>query len=103
MALRAASINRRERFVAVVTLKKRGRWVVREVPLPKFLVEMLVAVHSFESAAADALLWTWCRSRSRAWQLVKQVMVEAGIEAGLHATHSIENGADSVHARRVSY
>jgi site-specific recombinase XerD len=84
LSLRTASVNRREGFVAVVTLKKRGRWVVREVPLPVFLVERLADVHRLESAAADTPLWTWCRSR--AWQLVKTVMAEARIDAGLHAT-----------------
>ena len=84
LSLCAGSVNRREGFVAIVTLKKRGRWVVREVPLPASLIEMLADVHELATAAADEPLWGW--SRSRAWQLVKEVMAQAGIHAGLHAT-----------------
>ena len=55
-----------------------------EVPLPASLIEMLADVHELATAAADEPLWGW--SRSRAWQLVKEVMAQAGIHAGLHAT-----------------
>lgn len=84
LALRAASINRREGIIAIVCLKKRGRWVVREVPIPRNCVDILACTHALDTAQPDTPLWTWCRSR--AWQLVKKVMAEAGIESGLHAT-----------------
>lgn len=84
LSLRAASVNRHDAIVAIVSLKKRGRWVVREVPIPESCVTMLVGVHRLDAASPDALLWTWCRCR--AWQLVKEVMAAAGIDHGLHAT-----------------
>jgi integrase len=84
LALRAASVIRQDGIVAIISLKKRGRWVVREVPIPADCVEELLAVHHLDTAAPDAHLWNW--SRCRAWQLVKGVMAEAGIDAGLHAT-----------------
>lgn len=84
LSLRAASINRHEGIVAIISLKKRGRWVVREVPVPASCVEMLVSVHRLDTTSPDTPLWTWCRCR--AWQLVKEVMAAAGIDHGLHAT-----------------
>ncbi len=84
LSLRAASINRLEGIVAIVSLKKRGRWVVREVPIPISCIEMLTDVHQLDTATPDTQLWTWCRCR--AWQLVKEVMAIAGIDHGLHAT-----------------
>lgn len=99
LSLCKASINCRDGFVAIVTLKKRGKLVVREVPLPPFLIEMMIDAHGLEARSPDAPLWTWCRCR--AWQLIKEVMAQAGIDAGLHATPKGLRHGFGLHAVRT--
>lgn len=84
LALTAASFDLADGFVAIRCLKKRSKVpIIREVPLPPDLLALLCDVHDIDRASTDRL-WTW--SRSRAWQLVKQIIHEAGIPAGPHAT-----------------
>lgn len=84
LALTPASVDAAEGFIAVRCLKKRSKaTVVREVPVPPELIDLLRAVHDLDTPCAGKL-WSW--SRSRAWQIVKQVMREAGIPSGPHAT-----------------
>ena len=64
----------------MLSLKKRGRLAVRLVPVPLFLLRRIVRVHGLarlDAAASRTRLWPW--GRTRAWQLVKSVMAEAGI------------------------
>ncbi|MCK1281776.1 site-specific integrase [Bradyrhizobium sp. 61] len=85
LALTAQSFDVTECFVAVRSLKKRSRAVViREIPLPEDVMAEIVRVHSLATGEHARKLWTWCRCR--AWQLVKTIMAEAHIEAGIHAT-----------------
>lgn len=85
LALRAGAIEADEGSVAIRSLKKRSHVViVREVPIPPLCVATLRRVHGLAQARPDARLWPW--SRSRAWQLVKSVMDQAGIAQGIHAT-----------------
>lgn len=84
LSLTAASFDLTDGFVAIRCLKKRSKVpIVREVPLPPDLLNLLCDVHDIDRSFTGRL-WTW--SRSRAWQLVKQVMHEAGLPAGPHAT-----------------
>jgi integrase len=79
--LRAADIEVASGLIAVRSLKKRGRLVVRQVPAPPALLDDLTSVHqlaSLELNETDTRLWSW--GRTRAWQLVKAVMVRARIE-----------------------
>jgi site-specific recombinase XerD len=85
LALCAGSIETDDAFIAIRSLKKRSRTViVREVPIPHSLVRTLTCVHRLGAGDGHRRLWSW--SRSRAWQLVKSVMVQAGITEGIHAT-----------------
>jgi len=85
LALCAGAIEAEEGSVAIRSLKKRSHAViVREVPIPPVCIKILRTVHGLAQARPDALLWPW--SRSRAWQLVKSVMDQAGIGRGIHAT-----------------
>ena len=85
LALRAGSIDMDEGSVAVRSLKKRSHAVfVREIPIPSLCAKTLQRVHQLGAAPPDTRLWSW--SRSRAWQLVKSIMDEAGIAQGIHAT-----------------
>lgn len=84
LALTAASFDVSEGFVAVRCLKKRSAApVIREVPLPSDLLELVRAVHGLDPTYLGRL-WHW--SRSGAWLIVKSVMREAGIADGPHAT-----------------
>ena len=85
LALCVGSIESEEAFIAFRSLKKRGHAVViREVPVPGSLIRILDHVHRLSASDQHRRLWNW--SRSRAWQLVKSVMAQAGITAGVHAT-----------------
>jgi integrase/recombinase XerD len=85
LALTSASIDFDEGFIAIRCLKKRSKVpVIREVPVPNELLAALRTVHIQTDDNAAHRLWTL--SRSRAWQLVKGVMTDAGIPAGAQTT-----------------
>lgn len=85
LALTSASIEAQDGFIALRSLKRRNRAVViREVPVPLWLLDELAAQAPSRHGESDARLWPL--SRSRAWALVKSVMREAAIANGKHAT-----------------
>lgn len=96
LAMTPASIDTTECFVAIRSLKKRGRFVIREVPLPRDFVERLTATHDF----ADRTQRLWSISRSWAWLLVKQVLVAADIAEGPHRTAKGLRHGFAIHALR---
>ncbi len=84
LALTSASVDAESGFIAIRSLKKRkAAIVVREVPAPP---ELLAALSAKMPAHAHAGERLWRLSRSRAWQLIKDVMQIAGIGPGIHAT-----------------
>ena len=84
LELTVASIQVEAAFIAFRCLKKRGRVVIREVPVPAFLLQSLDDVHALKRRDPAEQLWQLCRSR--AWKLVKAVMADARITPGIHAT-----------------
>lgn len=85
LALTAGAVEIEGGFIVFRTLKRRhGAIVFREVPVPDSLLRELGTVHSLPSGDPAKRLWQLCRSR--AWALVKDVMKEAGVRAGKHAT-----------------
>lgn len=85
LALTNSSVDLESGFVAVRSLKKRSRAViVREIPIPPYLVTILEMAHGISCGDPDARIWNL--SRSRAWRLIKELMREAGIAPGIHAT-----------------
>lgn len=84
LALKAQNIERAEAFISIRSLKKRGRLVIREVPIPTSLVDRLVTTHHLEEQSGSEYLWTW--SRGRAWWLIGDLMRRAGIASGPQAT-----------------
>jgi integrase/recombinase XerD len=97
LGLFSASIEADEAFIAIRSLKKRKRvFLIRQVPVPFSLIQLLQQVHP--QTGAGTRLWTW--SRSRAWQLVKAVMAQAQIPPGLHATPKGLRHGFGVHAVR---
>ena len=91
-------IEREAGFIAIRSLKKRKRAVViREVPVPVDLFHALDEVHGFDSRERRA---SGRSRRSRAWQLVKGVMREAGIAEGPHMTPKGLRHSFGIHAIR---
>lgn len=83
LGMKPSAVERQERFLALRSLKRRnGAVVIREVPVPPQLVACLQKEHDLTQQ--DRLLWPMCRSQ--AWRLVKQVIREADIAPGPHAT-----------------
>ncbi|PWB83490.1 MAG: hypothetical protein C3F11_06380, partial [Methylocystaceae bacterium] len=79
LALTAGDIEIEDGLVSIRCLKKRGRLVVRQVPVPPAFLQLLERMHSdaFRPEALTRRLWRW--RRTRAWQLVKEVMRAAQI------------------------
>lgn len=77
--LKISDIDAKSGVLLITTLKKRGRIVVRRVPVPKSLAKELKAV----AAHSDGRIWKF--SRSTGWRSVKTAMKRGGIE-GIHAT-----------------
>jgi integrase len=99
LALTVASIESESGFIAIRSLKKRnGAVVIREIPVPADLLNALETVHEVSTREPGERLWKLCRSR--AWQLVKMVMAEAGICPGVHATPKGLRHGFGIHALR---
>ncbi len=87
LALTHASIDIDSGVASIETLKRRRRGVVRQVPLPSFLLVQLNKTFHLRRCQRDAdlaldRLWHW--SRTTAWRRVKKIMTQAKI-AGLPA------------------
>ncbi|MGA2843389.1 MAG: site-specific integrase [Steroidobacteraceae bacterium] len=82
LAVTTLSFDRQAGTVALVTLKRRRRLVIRQVPLPRQLIDELAVAFDLPARErnadlAAARLWNW--SRTTAWRQVKAVMRRAGI------------------------
>lgn len=89
LALTVRRVDLSGNVIVFETLKKRKRGVFRAVPVPEAMLDTLDMVHGLREAhkrpqALDALLWPW--TRTHAWRVVRQVMIEAGIADGPHAS-----------------
>lgn len=99
LALTGAHVHAGVGYVAIRSLKKRGgAIVVREIPLPVHIAAELARVHDLGNAPPSQRLWRF--SRCRAWRLVKDVMMRAGIPKGPHATPKGLRHGFGVHAVR---
>lgn len=94
LALTHGSINAEDGSIAVRSLKKRGLFIVREIPVPDHLINRL------DTLDGEADMPLWKLSRSRAWSLIKAIMREAKIGTGPHATPKGLRHAFGVHAIR---
>lgn len=89
-------IQRSANVLAITSLKKRGRVVIREIPVPEFLIEELVTFAELTGADKNGVpLWKW--RRTWAWTQVKMVMAQAGI-SGLQASPKGLRHGFGVHA-----
>lgn len=82
LALTPAAIDTESGVAGIQTLKRRKRGVVRQVPLPPYLLGELDRVFGLAEMQRDPNLSTmrlWTCSRTTAWRQVKAVMAAAGI------------------------
>lgn len=99
LSLTPAAILSDQGCIAIRTLKQRNKLlVVREVPVPGWLIEELERVHRL--ACLPPLQRLWPMSRGRAWQLIKEVMETARIMTGPHACPKGLRHGFGVHAIR---
>lgn len=81
LSLTVSSIQVGANLVAIRSLKKRGKIVVREIPLPEQLVGLLL--RGREQDSPEVPLWSF--GRTFAWRRVKDVMAVAGV-TGIYAS-----------------
>jgi integrase/recombinase XerD len=100
LALTPAAIDLDSGVANIITLKRRKRGIVRQVPLPQnVLGELNQAFHLRRNQrypdSAYRRIWKW--SRTTAWRRVKEVMAAANV-AGSAATPKGLRHAFGVHA-----
>jgi integrase/recombinase XerD len=81
LSLTGSSIQPGAKLIAIRSLKKRGKVVVREIPVPEELVRLLRRGRKL--GHPDTRLWPY--GRTFAWRRVKDVMIRASI-VGLQAS-----------------
>jgi integrase len=91
MSLTPAAIDIESGVVSIHTLKRRKRGIVRQVPLPRDVLDELNRVFRLRRRQRDpdlagTRLWNW--SRTTAWRRVKEVMAAARI----HGTNAMPKG-----------
>ena len=94
LALNTINFDAGEGCVAFRSLKKRGRIIIRTVPLPP---GMFTRLPINRAGLSDRL---WPISRSTAWARIKAVMIAAGMEPGIHATPKGLRHGFGIHAVR---
>jgi integrase len=82
LALTPAAIDLDSGVANIMTLKRRKRGIVRQVPLPRSILSELNHVFHLRRAQRDPdsacwRIWSW--SRTTAWRRVKEVMAAANI------------------------
>ena len=95
LALTPASIDVESGVVSIETLKRRKRGIVRQIPLPRFILrdldlEFRLRLAQRDPYLANRRLWNW--SRTTAWQRVKAVMAVAGVIGTPAAPKGLRHG-----------
>jgi integrase/recombinase XerD len=88
LSLTVKDIDLSAKAIVFETLKKRKRGVYRRVPVPSALLDNLDMIHSIRQlqrkGKLNDRLWSWCRMT--AWRKIDEVIKEAGIADGPHAS-----------------
>jgi integrase/recombinase XerD len=95
LALIPAAIDLDSGVANIVTLKRRKRGIVRQVPLPRGVVGKLNRVFHLRQRQRDPdsayrRIWSW--SRTTAWRRVKEVMAEANISGSPAMPKGLRHG-----------
>jgi integrase/recombinase XerD len=81
------NIQRKDLQITFNSLKKRRGDVYRNVPVPKSYMDTLIVAHQIVQlqktrSKVDKRIWTW--TRQHAYEIIKQLMIDAGISEGSH-------------------
>lgn len=95
LSIRSELVNTEEALLAVLTLKKRGALAVREIPLPKVLVEAVNDFCQGSKRLGSEVLFPM--HRMTAWRRIKEIMREAGIHGPQATPKGLRHGF-GVHA-----
>jgi integrase/recombinase XerD len=100
LALTPAAIDIESGVANIATLKRRKRGIIRQVPLPRGVLNELNHVFHLrrkqrDSDSAYRRIWRW--SRTTAWRRVKEVMAAANV-TGTPATPKGLRHSFGVHA-----
>jgi integrase/recombinase XerD len=95
LALTPSAIDIESGVANIITLKRRKRGVVRQVPLPRTVLGQLDRVFHLRRSQRDPefayrRIWTW--SRTTAWRRVKEVMAEANIAGTFAMPKGLRHG-----------
>jgi len=95
LALTHERVDFNDSALVFETLKRRARGIMRAVPVPSELLDLLDAVHGCRTAQSDGEragepLWSW--SRTTAWRRVRAVMAQAGIPPYLRQPKALRHG-----------
>jgi integrase len=93
--LRKKDVQAAELLVSIETLKRRQRGNIREIPIPKSLMEDLVRVHVGGSSLRDPYLFSdhdRPPPRVATYRWVKAVMAEAGIVGAQACPKGLRHG-----------
>ena len=103
LSLTAAAIQIEPGVIAIRTLKRRSKTVIREVPIPATLSFLLDEVHGIRTQHRNmtqaAMTPLWPCHRATAWRLVKNVMDTAAISGPQATAKGLRHGF-GVHAIR---
>ena len=94
LALTPACFQIESGIVAIMTLKRR-RHLVREVPLPTWLMQAVDEAFDLSTAQSDqdlAQLRLWRFHRTTAWRLIKDVMARARISGRAACPRGLRHG-----------
>jgi integrase/recombinase XerD len=95
LALTPSAIDVESGVVAIETLKRRRRGIVRQVPLPPEVLNGLERHFHLRRRQRDAVRATrriWRFSRTTAWRHVKRVMAAAGIPGAPAMPKALRHG-----------
>lgn len=85
LALTSGRIDAADEAIIFETLKQRKKRIFRAVPVPCFLIPLLMT----DGIGKESRLWPW--GRTNAWKVVKDVMRKAGIAESLCKPKSLRH------------
>lgn len=95
LALAPAAFDLARGVVAIETLKRRRSGIVREVPIPPWLMKQLDKAYRLRECqttgeGACVRLWPWCRQTG--WRIVKAVMRAAEVPSACAMPKALRHG-----------
>jgi integrase/recombinase XerD len=95
LAITPLAVDREAKVIALFTLKRRRRNVIRQIPMPPELINELAEAFNLPEREKDTheravRLWNW--HRTTAWRHVKAAMRLAGVAGGAAMPKGLRHG-----------